>query len=164
MAANKRALRLVKAMDYLSTKSSLIAFENNSLILNKVKLEASSNGALKASFVVDKPKCNIGGILHGGYIAAMVDFMSYAAVLMTPNGRLSYTTNMNINYVKSVWIGEKVLVETKSLKSGKSPLIETYFHGEDGTLLAKGTTAFLAAEEKYQNIPKETINFDVYED
>lgn len=36
MAANKRALRLVKAMDYLSTKSSLVAFENNSLILNKV--------------------------------------------------------------------------------------------------------------------------------
>ncbi|CAD0202101.1 unnamed protein product [Chrysodeixis includens] len=162
MAANKRALRLVKAMDYFATKSTVIAFDNTS-ILNKVKLEASANGALKASFVVDKPKCNFGGVLHGGYIAAMVDFMSYSTVLASPNGRLSYTTNMNINYIKAAWLGEKVLVVTKTLKSGKAPLIETYFHSEDGLLLAKGTAAFLATEEKFQQIPKETINFDVYE-
>ncbi|CAD0202100.1 unnamed protein product [Chrysodeixis includens] len=162
MSSNARALRLLKTIDYLTTKSSLTSFEKCS-VFNKVKLQSSSNGTIKGSFLVDKTMCNFAGGLHGGYIAAIIDVLSFYTQLTTPDGKAAYTTNMNVNYVKAVGDGEQVIVETKTLKSGKSALVETYFHNDKGILLAKGTITFLAGGEPFQKLMKDTLHFDVNE-
>ncbi|KAF9424489.1 hypothetical protein HW555_000300 [Spodoptera exigua] len=159
MAANSRAARLLKAMDNLVTKTCF----DHGTVLKKVKLHTVSNGAFQGSFTVDKSICNMGGSLHGGYIAAVSDVLSFYTQLSNNDAKLSFTIGMNISYIGTALEGETVNVATKSLKKGNSSVVETYFHNENGKILAKSITSFLAGPEPLQSLPKSFIGFDVHE-
>ncbi|KAJ8714434.1 hypothetical protein PYW07_002659 [Mythimna separata] len=159
MAASGRALRLLKAMELLKQKTTF----DYGTVLSKVNLESVSNGTFQGWFIVDKSMCNMGGTLHGGYIASVIDVLSFYTQLSNTDGRMSWTTSMNVNYTGVARDGDKINVITKSLISGHSSVVETYFHTEKGKIVAKGTTSFLAAKESNQGFIKELLGFDVYE-
>ncbi|XP_022824589.1 uncharacterized protein LOC111355096 [Spodoptera litura] len=159
MATSSRAARLVKALDNLVTKTCF----DYGTVLKKVKLTTVSNGAFQGTFTVDKSMCNMGGSLHGGYIAAVSDVLSFYTQLSNDDAKLSFTTGMNINYIGVAFEGDTVNVATKSLKKGNSSVVETYFHNEKGKILAKSITSFLVGPEPLQTITKDVIGFDVYE-
>ncbi|KAJ8718348.1 hypothetical protein PYW08_002585 [Mythimna loreyi] len=154
-----RAQRLLKAMELLKQKTTF----DHGTVLSKVNLESVSNGTFQGSFIVDKSMCNMAGTLHGGYIASVIDVLSFYTQLSNTDSRLSWTTSMNVYYTGVAGDGDKIKVVTKSLISGSSSIVETYFHNEKGKLVAKGTTSFLAANDKKQIFIKELLNFDVYE-
>nr|XP_021201135.2 acyl-coenzyme A thioesterase 13 [Helicoverpa armigera] len=159
MAASGRASRLLKAMDRLATKTTF----DHGTVLSKVKLQSAENGSLQGTFTVDKTMCNMAGSLHGGYIASVIDVLSFYTQLSNTDSKLSWTTGMNVNYVGTAFDGDNVKVETKTLKVGSSSVVETFFHNEKGNLLAKGTTTFLAGPDKYQKLIKLLLDFDVSE-
>ncbi|KAF9809720.1 hypothetical protein SFRURICE_016748 [Spodoptera frugiperda] len=157
MAANSRAIRLLKAMDNLVTKKCF----DSGVVLNKLKVTTATNGEFKGTFTVDKSMCNMAGTLHGGYIAAVSDVFSYYTLLSNNDAKISFTIAMNINYIKAAFEGETVNVASKSLKKGKTSVVETYFHNEKGNILAKSIISFLAGPESMQSIPKDFIGFDL---
>uniref|UniRef100_A0A2A4JN21 Thioesterase domain-containing protein n=1 Tax=Heliothis virescens TaxID=7102 RepID=A0A2A4JN21_HELVI len=159
MAASGRASRLLKAMDRLASKTTF----DHGTVLSKLKLQSSANGTFQGTFTVDQTMCNMGGSLHGGYIASVIDVLSFYTQLSNTDSRLSWTTSMNVNYVGAAFDGENVKVETKTLKVGSTSIVETYFHNEKGNLLAKGTTSFLSGPDKYQKLIKVLLDFDVNE-
>lgn len=54
---------------------------------------------LQATFEVDPSMCNGSNVIHGGYVASIVDVMCVYANLGKTNGRIGLTTNLYIKYV-----------------------------------------------------------------
>ncbi|KAG6446065.1 hypothetical protein O3G_MSEX004267 [Manduca sexta] len=122
-----------------------------------------SQGCTKSSFTVDKSMCNGGFTLHGGYIASIVDVLSFYSILSHRNGKISWTTNLNVDYLKLAAVSQKVTVETKLQMNGNIPITQTSLFDESGTVLARGTASFKAGNEELQIMLKKLIGFDVYE-
>ncbi|CAB3248854.1 unnamed protein product [Arctia plantaginis] len=159
MASSPKGLRLLKTLEQIKNTPSFDA----TAVLKRVKLHSASDGVLKGSFTIEPSMCNLGNTLHGGHIASLVDVFSFYSQLSHPDGRLSWTTNLNIIFVGSAKEGETVNVESKPVRSGNAAIVETCLYGCNGNLLAKGTATFVAGHEKYQQVFKDGFNFNVQE-
>ncbi|CAB3249399.1 unnamed protein product [Arctia plantaginis] len=159
MASSPKGLRLLKSLEQIKNTPSFDA----TAVLKRVKLHSASDGVLKGSFIIEPSMCNVAHTLHGGHIASLIDVFSCYSQMSQPDGRLSWTTYMNIIFVESAKEGETVNVETKPVRSGNAAIVETCLYGCNGNLLAKGTANFVAGHKKYQQVFKDEFNFDVYD-
>ncbi|XP_075979641.1 acyl-coenzyme A thioesterase 13-like [Anticarsia gemmatalis] len=160
MASSAKGLRLLKVLENM--KKSAPSFDVKT-VMSKMDLKSAGEGVLKGSFTIEPSMCNVGGSLHGGYISSVIDVFSFYSQLSHPEGRLSWTTTMNIVYLGQALQGETVDVEAKPIKSGNLTIVQTSLQNAKGNILAKGTTTFIAGSEKYQKAFKDYTNFDVYE-
>jgi len=110
-------------------------------------IEAAA-GKATLRIVVDKPVQNLGGNLHGGAIATLVDDAGTIAIMTADkDGRPGVTTDLNVTYLAAGKAGEAVLVVAEVLKSGRTmAYVSVDLRNEQtGKLLAQGRmTKFLA--------------------
>jgi len=108
----------------------------------------AEGGKAKFRIVVSPPVQNLGGNLHGGAIAAIVDDAGTIAIMTADReGRPGVTTDLNVSYFSAGKSGEAVLVVAAVLKTGRTmAYVSVDLRREkDGALLAQGRmTKFLA--------------------
>lgn len=85
------------------------------------------------------------GTLHGGCIATLVDVVSTAALITTSDSS-GVTLDLNVTYMTAARHGDRVIVDARVLKTGKSTAaLEVELRSAStGALVAKGRhTKFL---------------------
>jgi uncharacterized protein (TIGR00369 family) len=93
----------------------------------------------------------IGGAVHGGVLAAMVDIAMLVAVFadLRPEQRPAGTADLNITYLRPAH-GRKVFAEATVVKSGRQlAMVEVVIADDESRVCAKGRTlyAFRAGQE-----------------
>ena len=97
------------------------AEENFSAML-KPRLTAAGAEPLRADFTFTPTPWmrNIGGVMHGGISAAMVDLTMGLLAKVINGGRLAPTVDMTVTYHKPVPTDRDVFVEVKLVSPGNS--------------------------------------------
>jgi acyl-coenzyme A thioesterase 13 len=98
-------------------------------------------GRAKLRVVVTKPLQNLGGNLHGGAMATLIDDAGTIAIMTADrNGRPGVTTDLNMTCFSAAGADEAVLVTACVLKSGKNmAYVSVDLHRErDGKHVAQG--------------------------
>ncbi|XP_004929724.2 acyl-coenzyme A thioesterase 13 [Bombyx mori] len=162
MTYSARGTRLLKALENYCNGNKA-HYSDSRMVFSKLKTAHLTEGCLKGSFVVDPSMCNIGDTLHGGYMASVMDAVSLYALISRSDGRLGWTTNMNISYLKPARLGDTITVESNLLKGGASSVMEVILHDGEGAPVAKSTTSFISGSDKFQKILKDNLDFDVFE-
>ncbi len=92
----------------------------------------------------DETPSGIGGSVHGGILAAMVDIVMLAAMFaeMKPGEVPAGTADLNISYLRPAQ-GARVFAEGTVIKRGRQlSMIEVSIIDEQGKLCAKGRTLY----------------------
>lgn len=106
-----------------------------------IELVEAAGGRAKARLVVAEPVQNMGGTLHGGAIATIVDDVGTIAIITGDrNGRPGVTTDLNVSYLAPAPAGAAVLAEATVLKIGRTLAFVAVDlrREEDGVLVAQG--------------------------
>ena len=100
-----------------------------------------SPGAARMEFTVQDVHLRLGGIVHGGVYATVLDTVTgYAAYSVAPPGHEVVTMQLNLNMTASAKLGETVVATAKVLHTGKrTAVISSELRLADGKLLATGT-------------------------
>jgi len=112
------------------------------------KVVGGSPGQCTFSMVVDKAHANLGGTLHGGFSAHLVDSITTMALMTNEGGMPGVSVDMNLTYIKAAKIGEEILIEAKTLKKGRTlAFLECEIRNkESNALLVKGShTKFIGS-------------------
>ncbi len=86
----------------------------------------------------------IGGSVHGGVLASMVDIAMLVAVFadLRPHERPAGTAELSISYLRQAQ-GSEIFAEAQVLKRGRQlAMIEVEIKDADGRLCAKGRTLY----------------------
>ena len=111
-------------------------------MMGRCEAVSADPGKVVVSLDIDENMTNRMGGLHGGCSATLVDCVTTLALMSTKEGQSpGVSVNMNINYVKGAKLGEKILVDAKALKVGKTLayLDCEIKNGETGAVLVTGS-------------------------
>ncbi|KAK9719293.1 Thioesterase superfamily [Popillia japonica] len=110
-------------------------------VIDKVKIVAAENGACVAEFTVHEDHLNPMGTLHGGFSATLIDNISAYGLRTILGNKVHFAVTMNITYIKSAKIGEEVVVDSQTLKVGKTLayMLVTLKNKRTGELLVTGS-------------------------
>jgi acyl-coenzyme A thioesterase 13 len=117
-------------------------------VLAGIEVLEAAAGKARMRLVVERPLQNMGGNLHGGAIATLVDDAGTIAIMTADrDGRPGVTTDLNVSYFSAGRAAEAVLVEATVLKAGRTmAYVSVDLRRErDGVLIAQGRmTKFMA--------------------
>lgn len=85
-----------------------------------IKILSADNGRCKAEFKVNEEHLNIGGSMHGGFTATVIDCMSTYALMTHEKNNPGVSVDMHITYMKPAFPGELVTVEAKTIRVGRT--------------------------------------------
>lgn len=110
-------------------------------------------GFVKVSYTIRPDMCNPAKILHGGIASLMMDdvigmanFVSESEVLMT-------SINLNVDFLSSAKLGEKVEVSAKLVRSGSNlNHWESIIRKESGKVVAKASSNMIKTHIKIKEI------------
>jgi len=105
------------------------------------RLVEAKDGRALARLEVTEAVQNIGGTLHGGAIATLVDDVGTCAIVTADReNRPGVTTDLNVSYFSPAPGGSFVLAEANVLKIGKTLAFVTVDvkREKDGALVAQG--------------------------
>ena len=91
----------------------------------------------------------IGGSVHGGLLAALVDIAMLEAVIpsLEPNEPPGGTADLNITYMRPA-MGPRITVEATTLRKGKTLAVtEVEIKDDAGKLCAKGRTLYVIRQK-----------------
>lgn len=54
---------------------------------------------------------NIGGVLHGGLTASIIDSVTTAALFNTPIRKTGVSVNLNVSYLKAAKVNQKIIID-----------------------------------------------------
>ena len=96
------------------------------------------------------------GLLHGGVTATLLDTaLGYAAVTTSPPGHFVVTMQLNMNFIRPGWEGERLVARGDVIHSGRQTAVA---RGEirtgDGVLMASATATFMYIPQPGDLIPK----------
>ncbi len=111
-----------------------------------LKLDDAGPGFAKVSLATSAVTLGgIGGSVHGGLLAAMVDVAILEAVLasLEPDDQPGGTADLNITYLRPA-LGARVLAEARILRKGRTLTVaEVAITDEEGRLCAKGRAIYV---------------------
>ena len=116
--------------------------------LQALKVVSGSPGHCTMSMVVEKAHANMGGTLHGGFSAHLVDSVTTLALMTNEGGMPGVSVDMNLTYIKAAKIGEEILIDARTLKKGRTlAFLECEIRNkETNNLLVKGShTKFIGS-------------------
>ncbi|KAK9719332.1 Thioesterase superfamily [Popillia japonica] len=119
-------------------------------VIDKVKIVAADNGACVAEFTVQEEHVNPMGTLHGAFSVMLIDNISGYGLRTILGNNVHFSVAMNITYIKSAKIGEEVVVDSQTLKVGKTLayMLVTLKNKRTGELLVTGShTKFILDEQ-----------------
>ena len=114
--------------------------------LKGMSLVSMKDGQASVRLEVSPEVQNMGGTLHGGAIATLVDDAGTLAIMSADtDSRPGVTTDLNVSYFSAARGGEAVLAEATALKTGKTlGFVSVDIKTEGGKLVAQGRmTKFL---------------------
>eukprot|EP01137_Pigoraptor_chileana_P020864 Opistho-2@83781 len=118
-------------------------------VLRGVNITEAAEGRCVCEFVVGEDHVNRGGTLHGGLTATLVDIVSTIAIATTGSGAPGVSTGMNITYISAANEGDKIEVDAKVLRAGRTLAFATVdLRKVDGKIVAQGThTKFVGSSK-----------------
>ena len=104
-----------------------------------------TSGKAVFEMTVDDRHLRTLGILHGGVTSTLLDTcMGYAAVTVAPNDHYVVTVQLNVNFIRPAWDGERLLATGEIRHAGKQTAVTAgEIHTANGKLVAAGTATFL---------------------
>ncbi|GMK39560.1 thioesterase [Paenibacillus sp. CCS19] len=87
---------------------------------------------------------NMGGIVHGGVLASLLDNTMGLALMVTFPGEMIVTAQLNIHYLAPSQGGELRCEASMVHRSRRTATMEGHIYGRDGELLAWASGAFRA--------------------
>ncbi|XP_030372135.1 acyl-coenzyme A thioesterase 13-like [Scaptodrosophila lebanonensis] len=134
MGTRKKGLEFAKHITEIIAKST--GFERH---LEKVKITGGGDGVCTAEFKVAPEHLNMGGGLHGGYTATLVDMVTTYALMSKPC-HPGVSVDLSVSYLKGAREGDEVLIEAKTVRAGKKlAFIDCVLrHKKDNSVIAKG--------------------------
>jgi acyl-CoA thioesterase len=105
----------------------------------------AGKGRGRVEFVVSRQHLRTYGIAHGGILATLLDTaMGMAAMSVAPPDHDVVTAQLNVNFIRSAWEGERLVTAADVRHSGRRTAVA---RGEvqtsDGQLVALGSATFL---------------------
>lgn len=88
--------------------------------MKNMKILSADNGKCKGEFKVNEEHLNIGGSMHGGFTATVIDCMSTYALMTHEKNSPGVSVDMHITYMKPAFPGEVVTVEAKTIRVGRT--------------------------------------------
>ncbi|XP_043665502.1 acyl-coenzyme A thioesterase 13-like [Vespula pensylvanica] len=88
--------------------------------MKNVKILSAGDGKCKAEFTVSDEHLNLGGTLHGGFTATLIDCISTYALMTCGTGAPGVSVNINVAYMKPAFPGELVTVDAKTIRAGRT--------------------------------------------
>lgn len=111
------------------------------------------HGYTKIEYEVREEFCNPGRILHGGISSLMLDEVIGLANFALGSEYLMSSINLNVDFLSSVKLGEKVQVEAKLIRSGSNlNHWEAVIKKESGKIVAKATSNMIKTHVKLSDL------------
>ena len=104
--------------------------------------------------VADKPLRNL-PILHGGVIATLLDSaLGVAANTVAPNDRLTVTAQLNINFIRPAFPGDRLIATGQVQHAGRQSVVANgEVRCDNGQLVATASATFLFTSLPEANDP-----------
>lgn len=119
------------------------------LTLLGMRSETIEPGHVRVYYMVGPDHLRSRGIAHGGIIATLMDTaVGLAASTKAPEGLDVVTAQINVNFIRPAWSGERLIARAEVRHSGRKTAVATgEIHTEGGTLVATGsaTLVYVAA-------------------
>ncbi|KAI8977497.1 esterase [Mycotypha africana] len=119
-------------------KSFMAAGGFDAVVLPKLSVIDSTDGRIKAEFEVEKKHLNRLESVHGGLLATVVDIGGSLAIASKGLYATGVSTDINISYISGVKQGEKITVDARVDKLGKTLAFTTVELHSNGRLVALG--------------------------
>ncbi|MBC8288978.1 MAG: PaaI family thioesterase [Planctomycetes bacterium] len=101
-------------------------------------------GSVRLELIVAEPHLRTRGIAHGGVIASLLDTaMGVAVSTKVPDGCFPVTAQLNVNFIRPAWDGEKLQIEGKVRHSGRTTAVaQGEIRTDSGVLVATSSGTF----------------------
>lgn len=110
-------------------------------------------GFIKVSYTVTPAMCNPAKILHGGVASLMMDDVIGIANFATGSEFLMTSINLNVDFLSSAQIGEKLEVSAKLVRSGANlNHWDAVITKESGKLVAKASSNMIKTHLKLSEL------------
>jgi uncharacterized protein (TIGR00369 family) len=123
------------------------AESGGSSFLDRLKIHpvAIDKGTATFEVTVDDTHLRTMGIAHGGLVATLLDSaLGCACWTLAPPAHHLVTVQLNINYIRPAWLGEKLSCRTETRHAGQMTAVA---RGEvrtaDGALVASASGTFM---------------------
>lgn len=124
-------------------------------VMNGMKVLSVNPGQVEMEMEVKEEHLNNGGTLHGGMICTIVDSVSTYAIATTKDNKFGVSTDLNVSFVSAAFPGEKVIIKSQVLRTGKNlAYADVNIYKPDGKLVASGR------HTKYLNLGNDVANSD----
>ena len=108
---------------------------------------------IKVSYTIRPDMCNPGRILHGGIASLMLDDVIGMGNFVTGSEHLMTSINLNVDFLSSAQIGEKLDVTAKLIRSGSNlNHWEAVIKKEDGKIVAKASSNLIKTHVKLSDL------------
>lgn len=113
------------------------------------KLLEIDEGAIKVAYTVTPQMCNPARVLHGGIISLMLDDVIGMGNFVAGSEYLMTSINLNVDFLSSAQIGEKIEVSAKLVRSGANlNHWEAVIINDSGKLVAKASSNMIKTHHK----------------
>ncbi len=116
-----------------------------------VKVEEAEGGYARISLKTGPLTMGgVGGSVHGGVLAALVDIVMLQALMtaLDDDDQPAGTADLNLTYLRPA-LTERVIAEARILRKGKTLVTtEVSISDSDGKLCAKGRTIYVLRQRK----------------
>src|SRR5690606_27919830 len=110
-------------------------------------------GFIKVSYTVTSAMCNPAKILHGGVASLMMDDVIGMGNFVAGSEYLMTSINLNIDFLSSSQIGEKLYVSAKLIRSGANlNHWDAVITKESGKLVAKASSNMIKTHVKLSDL------------
>ncbi len=102
-------------------------------------------------------------IMHGGVACTLLDSaLGHTATAVAPEGKLTVTAQLNINFVRPAWPGETLHVETTLLHQGRqTAVVRGELKTAAGDIVAAATGTFMyipkPAGSSFDRLPNSSV-------
>ncbi|KAI8368061.1 esterase [Blakeslea trispora] len=122
----------------LVQKSFMTAGGYDSVVLPGLKILHTEEGRVRAELEVEKKHLNRLGSVHGGLLATVIDVAGSLAIASKGLYATGVSTDINISYISGVKQGEKINIDARVDKLGKTLAFTSVELSNKGCLVALG--------------------------
>lgn len=115
------------------------------LDLLDMRPEVAAPGTVLVHYEVGARHLRTLGIAHGGIVATLMDTaLGLAASTVAPEGLNVVTAQINVNFIRPAWQGERLKAEGQVRHSGRKTAVATgEIRNAEGALVATGSATFV---------------------
>jgi len=109
----------------------------------------TGDGTARLEFVVAPIHLRLGGVVHGGVFASVMDSVTgYAAYTVAPEGAGVLTMQLNLNMTATAKLGDRLVAASHVMHFGRrTAVVSGEIRRADGKLLATGSATLMFVTE-----------------